>query len=164
MKPNKVTVIIGPQGSGKSTMARKMAKKRNAVWVYECVRNESNAQWAVRRALAEEKCDLIIIEDVTKVEVVKMLATLKAVKVRRPYSPLSTIVRVPDLIIISQTLKASDLKGRRGITVIEPKGKVPTKWYSQKVYRSAKTGRFIKSRVAKRWPSTTYQDTLFIKR
>lgn len=88
---NKITIITGAQGVGKTTKARELSKDKIAVWSYSEY---------LSRALknAPENVEIIIFEDVFNLDCLEKLLTTKKVLCRTNRKTVR-LVQVPDLII-----------------------------------------------------------------
>lgn len=106
---NKVTIILGSPGSGKTRKARELVKGREAATIDFGGSGERALSALVIQALKmTPEAKVIVIEGVNDVSEIRILASLRVIRFRKPYSPRLETVRVPDLIITSQLLTLSE--------------------------------------------------------
>lgn len=109
----KVTVILGKQGSGKTTMAKRLAKGLST-----CYTNWSPGQGRVAFVDVCRDTTCLVMEGISTASEVRLLSKAKQIVKRFPYERHVSTMFMPMLILISQNLKKSDLKGIPNIQII----------------------------------------------
>lgn len=110
---NKVTIIIGPRESGKSSLAHALAEKKKFV---EINRNELSTKFCFHAV--EKDTDLILIDDVEIKWIATDLITAQEIKIdKRSKSPL--IIKRPELIITTEDEKFKGFNNYPWVQIIE---------------------------------------------
>lgn len=114
---NKIILITGPQGSGKSTRAREIAAQCKGRSITCSAKSFLLIDVG---AAAAEGAELVVIEDATLDNSDELRqVTGETVRYRAPYSDKSSVYERPVLVIISQTLTRDNFAADCNIQVIE---------------------------------------------
>lgn len=108
----KLTLILGPQGSGKTTKAEEIAADRETAYVY-------NFQGHLIQA-ASESLEVVILENVKKENLIdlKILSLDSYVRIRAPFSKTLSLKKVK-IIATSSEIKIEDVKPLRHLEIIQ---------------------------------------------
>lgn len=106
-------IIIGKQGAGKSTIARKMVDRRRAVWI--------DAEEMILLRAVEESTEVVIIEGLTKkgLPELKRIMSNKVISIRKPYHSRLIEIKLPQVIVTTVELTREDLTDLPGMEIIE---------------------------------------------
>lgn len=111
---NKVTAIIGPQGSGKTTKAQELVQGRKSVWL-------DSLRIPQREILVDT--DVIVFDGLAvnrhTASQIKYLCSMEKVTFRQPYSEFVETRDMPDIILITNSVKKDELPVARIDEIIE---------------------------------------------
>lgn len=117
----KITIITGEQGSGKSTIARRLALGKKWIVKYSVNKNTLNRFFD----FIDETTEVIIIDELicnTKKDnedLIKFFASLSSIEIRKPYSIKRITIKVPEMIIICRNVNAKNFNDWDMIDFIE---------------------------------------------
>lgn len=113
MPVTKVTVILGPQGSGKTTLAKEMTKGRTAVWI---------PSWCGMLNLREVDAftEVIVLDECIDLPLLKALYWQTKFITINPNNTGTILRRMPEIIATSTKWTEANFKiNRRQVNVIK---------------------------------------------
>ena len=108
----KITILVGPQASGKTTRAKEMAKGKKSVII-----EDSNYFFPFGRDVIPEDTELIILEAVTDVEQIIYIANRGNISVFG-LKPIDLPFECPEIIIVTQKSIEHFIKPNENVEII----------------------------------------------
>jgi adenylate kinase family enzyme len=102
---NEVTIILGAQFSGKTTLAKKLASGKKSISISS---DELLTDSWLKKI--NEETEIIIVDEVVSFKQVQSLIENSIITFRKPYGITLTTIKRPELIIVSSVLTKSDFK------------------------------------------------------